>query len=106
MTKYNSLYCDISKNACSTVISEIYNSCFRYFWDREVKTNEFTDVVEIENLEKFMFDKFRIKPKRYNVSMKRLITISDLTQEHINDIKNIYKEDYQIPKKFADKLYK
>lgn len=215
MPKYNSLFCDISKNACTTVTSEIYNNCFRYFWERKVKTsefiwhknkfnqrfhkikyetnnyfnenkswntiffiyddpikrfvrvlnykyckgnnneilssinepfdtnlqifiskfilltrlnllnektfdqhiapistwikdieNEFTDVVEIENLEKFMFDKFRIKPKRYNVSMKRLITISDLTQEHINDIKNIYKEDYQIPIKFADKLYK
>ena len=213
MPKYNSLFCDIAKNACTTVVSEIYNNCFKYFWEQKIKTNqliwekhkyhkryhkiiysienyfnekksfntkffiyddplkrfiralndkyighrwiisnltepydtkcqdyiskfilltrlnllnkdswdqhivpisilldglipEFTDIVEIKDLEKFMVEKFKIKPKRYHVSDKRIITQDLLTQQHINDIKNIYKEDYEIPVKYADKFYK
>lgn len=74
-------------------------------WTKNI-ISEITDIVLIEDIQKFMIEKFDITPKRYNVSNKKTITQNILTQKHLSDIKTIYKEDFEIPIKYADKIYK
>ena len=74
-------------------------------WTKEIIT-EFTDIVMIEDIQRFMIEKFNIDPKRYNVSDKKTITKEMLTPEHLKDIKEIYKDDFEIPIKYANKIYK
>ncbi len=53
-----------------------------------------------------MEEKFNIRPNHFYVSKDRIITKELLTPSQILEIKNLYKEDLQIPKKFGNKFYK
>lgn len=65
-----------------------------------------TNFVDLNNLNLFLKDKFNIDAKRYYASKDKIITSEKLSQVQIDKIKEIYKEDYQIPELYKAKFYR
>lgn len=65
-----------------------------------------TDIVRIEDLDNFMYEKFNIKPEHYYVSKEKVIRPEHLNETQIKWIKELYKNDYKIPEIYADKFWK
>lgn len=68
--------------------------------------DDVTTFVYLYDLDRFLLEKFNIKPERFNVSPERVITTDLLSEKQLADIKEIYKKDFEIPIKYADKFYK
>lgn len=79
-----------------TSISKIWGEFF----------DDITYFVNLEDLDAFLYGKFKIKAKRYLVTKEQKpITQETLTTQQIELIKDIYAPDYEIPIKYKNKFY-
>ena len=88
-----------------------------YFWDQHIVPitlsgkdylEDLTDICYLKDLDSFMLEKFGMTLKRYNVmpSEKKIFTVESLLPRQIERIKELYKEDYELPQKYKEKFYK
>lgn len=88
-----------------------------HFWDQHLAPitlngkdflDDITYFVHLKDLNSFMKDKFDIEMNRYNAMplSKKVVTEEILLPRQIEKIKEIYKEDYALTKKYQDKFYK
>lgn len=67
--------------------------------------DEITDFVWLKDLDSFMLENLKIKPKHYHVTKNKKITYDMLTEKQISRLKELYKEDYELPERYKDKFY-